>query len=470
MVFTSIAFLFLFLPLFLATHLAMPSRWRNVHLLAFSLLFYAVGGGVFTGFFILSIVLNYACGWLMARFPRARTTWLVATLIVDLALLVWFKYSLFFAQSANAVLGTFGLDTVPLPHVVLPMGISFFTFQGIAYVIDLYRGKHLPARSLTDFAVFKASFPQLIAGPIVRFPDVSAALVSRRISVADLYQGFLRLAWGLFRKLVFADSLGAVSDGVFGLPSAERSVPYAWLGLLCYTLQIYHDFGGYSDMAIGMGRMLGFSYPENFDQPYRSTSVTVFWRRWHMTLSTWFRDYLYIPLGGSRLGTWRTYRNLFLVFALCGLWHGAAYTFVIWGLFHGTLLVGERLLERHFSLRLSGWWGWLITFLAVMIGWVFFRAESLPHAVAFLQNLAGLKPVTANFFPLTFYLTWDRTTVLVLALATSWLPFNWVQARFAQLNPTSRIACLGIGGSAMAGYATIVLATNGYNPFIYFRF
>ncbi len=470
MVFTSVSFLFFFLPVFLATHFLTPARWRNLHILVLSLIFYVVGGGVYTWLFLFSIVANHFGGVkIAASTGSTRKTWLILTLAVDLGLLGWFKYAIFFTHSLNSVLGGLALGAIPVPSIILPIGISFYTFQGMAYAIDVYNSHHQPARSLADFAVFKSCFPQIIAGPIVRFSDVSEAIVSRAVTLEGFHSGSLRFAWGLFRKMVIADSLAKIADVAFSTPLVERGAALAWVGIICYTLQIYHDFAGYSDMAIGMGRMMGFTFPENFAEPYRASSITMFWRRWHITLSSWFRDYLYIPLGGNRTGPWMTYRNLFVVFLLCGLWHGAAYTFVVWGIYHGTLLIIERVANDHFGFRPSGAW-WLPTIVLVMVGWVFFRAEDLPKAFDYLQSLVGRGGSTPPLLPLHYYLTADRVSILCLAALLVATPLEWAQAQLARCNRSLVLSLQSSGALLLLVYASIVLASNGYNPFIYFRF
>lgn len=466
MVFSSIVFLGLFLPLFLSTHYLMPGRWRNWHIISFSLLFYAIGSGPLLVLFLISILLNYTGGWLVDRGPwLGRQTWLSICIAGNLAMLGWFKYANFFVSSINNLLEKWGGAPLGVVEVALPIGISFFTFQGIAYLIDVYRRGLGPVRRLSDFAVFIACFPQLIAGPIVRYQDVAANIRHRPLILDRLLAGFSRFGWGLLRKLVLADPLGAIADRCFAMPAAELSTSMAWLGLLCYALQIYHDFSGYSDMAIGMGRMLGFSYPENFDQPYRSRSITEFWRRWHMTLSSWFREYLYIPLGGNRSGSVRTHFNLVIVFLLCGLWHGAAWTFILWGIYHGTLLVAERWLNQRFGLRPQGLIGWCYCGLTTLLGWVLFRADSPTAALTYYQ---ALLPHSAepSVYSVAFFLTPDRLVFLGAALAVALVPMP--APKWWRSLPGRTLLASG----ALLGYlySLVVLSANGFNPFIYFRF
>lgn len=339
MVFSSPIFLFLFLPAVLAVYYLTPRAARNGALLAASLLFYAWGEVFHVAVMLASIAMNYAAGrWIARAAGRRRTVAVGAAVAANLLWLGWFKYAGFLGGIANDV---FGLRW-RRPDVHLPIGISFFTFQALSYVIDLGRGRAEPERSALRLALFISLFPQLIAGPIVRYVDIARDLVARRETLARFASGVRRFTVGLGKKMLIANVLAEPADRVFGLAPADLTAPLAWLGVAAYTAQIYFDFSGYSDMAIGLGRMFGFEFPENFRHPYAARSITEFWRRWHITLSTWFRDSLYVPLGGNRRGSARTALNLLAVFLLCGLWHGAAWNFVVWGLYHGALLGLER--------------------------------------------------------------------------------------------------------------------------------
>lgn len=467
MLFTSIGFLAIYLPAFLVSYFAVPQGGRNVVLLIFSLAFYWIGAGGFTLWLVALIVGVY----FMGNFVHATTgltKQIAAALAVtgSLLLLFVFKYANFAGTSLNTLLSFTGGLRVPVPENVLPLGISFFTFQAIAYIIDIYRGRHLPARSLVEFAVFKAAFPQLVAGPIVRFQQVEDDLRRRRETIDGFLWGLTRFACGLFRKLVYADSLGSVSDAIFAMDASSRSASLAWLGIICYTFQIYHDFAGYSDMAIGLGRLLGFNYPENFEQPYRATSVTEFWRHWHQSLSFWFRDYLYIPLGGNRVSRTRMYFNLTLVFVLCGMWHGASWTFVVWGLFHGFLLVAERFVIKVFGWEIGGLGGWAYTLISVGLGWVIFRCPSLSAAWQYFASLLPRSGVQSAFSP-SFYLTLDHIIILFASAACAFVPIDWFRGMVTR--GSGRAAAM-VAAFAAYLYALAVLAANGFNPFIYFRF
>ncbi|MEE8467510.1 MAG: MBOAT family O-acyltransferase [Planctomycetota bacterium] len=410
MVFSSPTFLFLFLPLVLVLHLVLGKRLRNAGLLAASLLFYAWGEGFLVAIMLLSIATNWGLGLWVARARAAGggKRAVAVSVAFNLGLLVTFKYANWIWASLSSLLGALGLMDGGLPPMAevlgpplealgltdgslpadwgirLPIGISFFTFQAMSYVIDVYRGEAEIQRNPVHFGVYIALFPQLIAGPIVRYRDVAQQIRERTVDLTGFAWGVRRFVVGLGKKMLIANVVGHAADRIFALTPAELTTSAAWLGLVCYTLQIYFDFSGYSDMAIGLGRMLGFRFLENFRFPYVSRSVTEFWRRWHISLSTWYRDYLYIPLGGSRRGPGRTYLNLLIVFALCGLWHGASWSFLVWGLFHGAFLVVERLglgaaLERRPAVLRHAY-----LLAVVMTGWVFFRAETLTQALEYL--------------------------------------------------------------------------------------
>ena len=449
MPFSSIVFLFYFLPCFLLLYLLLP--WKNSVLLVASLLFYGWGEPRYVPLLLLFILLNYGFGLLIeARRTQAKAILAVAVTI-NLGLIGVFKYLDFLIGSWN------GLDLPPLPKagIALPLGISFFTFQGLSYLIDVYRGVIPAQRSLLRFATYKAMFPQLIAGPIVRYREVAADLAERRMTPDRFALGLHYFAAGLAQKVLIANTLAVPADQIFGLPADQLSTPAAWFGLACYSLQIYFDFGGYSNMAIGLAHMMGLSFPRNFDRPYAALSVTEFWRRWHMTLSSWFRDYLYIPLGGNRVPAWRVYLNLLAVFFLCGLWHGASWNFVIWGLWHGAFLIAERaglgaLLERAWRpLR------HLYLMLAVMLGWVFFRADTLDQALHYLSALAGAGEAGS----LARYAGNSVLTALAVGSVLSVMPIK--------LNSRPVLQAASVLLFLVAAFN---LASGTYNPFIYFRF
>jgi len=495
MLFSSTLFLFCFLPLVLACNFLLPVRWRNAWLLAASLVFYGWGEPFVVAVMLASVAANWAFGLWVARAPAARLP-LLATLVFNLGLLVAFKYADWLVGVTTRVLQTLGLLHTALPelatlvpadwtlhavlftpegHVRLPIGISFFTFQAMSYVIDVRRGAVAVQRRLVDLALYVALFPQLIAGPIVRYRDVAAAIVQRTVAADDLAAGVHRFVIGLAKKMLVANTVAVAADAIFAIPGAALTPACAWFGLLCYTVQIYFDFSGYSDMAIGLGRVLGFRFLENFDYPYTARSVTEFWRRWHISLSTWFRDYLYIPLGGNRLGTARTLVNLLVVFALCGLWHGAHFTFLAWGLYHGAFLVLER---AGLGARIERLWRPLrhgYALLAVTFGWVLFRANGLTHAVDYLRALA----FAANGDAARWHLDLFASPLVLTALAAAVIGATPVAAagcaRLAATRESVPVAVAartaGLLVLALLFVASCVLMAAGtYNPFLYYRF
>jgi len=457
MVFSSTIFLVAFLPPVLAGYFLCPRAVRNGFLIAVSLLFYAWGEPRYVAILAATAGSNWAAGLWISRAPDRR--WRVALVIVcNLAVLGVLKYANFLIASLNDLCG---LHWPPLP-VHLPPGISFFTFQAISYIVDVARHDVVAERSPTRYSLYATLFPHLVAGPIVRYRDLSTQLGDRRISFDDFADGVQRFICGLGKKVLLADTLRVVADDVFGLSVLDRTTSAAWLGLLAFSLQIYFDFSGYSDMAIGLGRMFGFRFAENFRYPYASRSLTDFWRRWHITLSSWMRDYVYIPLGGNRrLGL----RNLFITFALCGLWHGAAWTFVIWGVWHGAMLAVERLTGRPL--------GRVGTCLAVAMGWVVFRAQSLSQTGEYLRALGGFG---AGQVTAADYL--NRAVVIaLLARLVACMPIAaWMRERIARPGRwedvrTATAALVGfVGAILIVAAAGMTLAAGTYQPFLYFRF
>ncbi len=459
MLFSSVTFLFYFLPAFLLAYAVLP--WANGVLLTGSLLFYAWGDPARLPVLLACILLNWRFGLLVGRgWPGA----LALGVAGNLGLLIWFKYAGFLATQAGLAAGLVGLPAPPVPDILLPLGISFFTFQGISYLADVRRGVVQAQPSLLKFAMYKAMFPPLIAGPIVRYAVVADRVDRRHVSIEALERGVESFIIGLAQKVLVANTLAGPVDHIFVLPPDQLGPAIAWLGASGYALQIFFDFAGYSNMAIGLGRMLGFELPINFDRPYASRSVTEFWRRWHITLSTWFRDYVYIPLGGNRRGPWRTTANLVTVFLLCGLWHGASWSFVVWGLYHGLFLVLERLgLGRRLAhLPLAMQHAYLV--VVVVIGWVPFRADTLAHAGEVLRAMAGTAGAhAAAAGPL---LTGSVVAALVCGTVLSvWPRDRPALPRFLRPQMLRQCACLMLAVLSVAS-----LAAGTYNPFIYFRF
>lgn len=460
------------MPIVFLLYFFLPARSRNAFLVLASFAFYFVDAGLVSVVLLGSVVVNAVIGNALHRMPadgRARAL-LTVGVVANLVPLIYYKYWNFMQRAvldAGTALNMPGSST--FSDIVLPAGISFFTFQGISYIVDIYRRDAPPAPTLVDFGMYHTLFPQLIAGPIVRYAELVNRIEHRPIRLEDVHAGLLRFCLGLAKKIVIADNVGVVADRMFGLPSDQLGMAAAWIGLLAYTLQILFDFSGYSDMAIGMGRMLGFKFPENFNQPYRSQSITEFWRRWHMTLSRWFRDYLYIPLGGNRAGPVRTYVNLLVVFILCGLWHGAAYTFLLWGLFHGLLLVVERLASNRFGQAPHGFGGWLMTLLLVMVGWVLFRSPSASVAGNYLAAMLGL---SAGQTPAVAWavLTSDKLLFLAIGSVAVLVPEDWRLTVWRLTDRSFAAPIVSLGALALFCYSAALIAANGFNPFIYFRF
>jgi alginate O-acetyltransferase complex protein AlgI len=472
MVFSSNIFLFGFLPAVLLIYFLLPHRLRNPFLFLATVFFYFWGAGAIVLVFLACMAVNYIAGRLISTSAESRAqAVLIAAIIFDLSLLLYFKYCNFFVDQVNLVLPMFGREPITVSRVALPIGISFFVFEAISYVVEVYRRDVTPPRRFFDFGTYLGLFPHLIAGPIVRFSDVSDQIRRRDVNVDMFFSGIGRFAQGLAKKAILANGLGSVADKVFSRNAGELSTGVAWLGIICYTFQIYYDFAGYSDMAIGLGKFFGFTFPENFDQPYRSRNITEFWQRWHMTLSFWLRDFVFIPLGANRKGRARTYLNLLIVFFLCGLWHGAAWTFVLWGTYHGLLLVFERALKDRYGFQITGVWGNLWTFLLLIVGWVLFRAGTVAAAVEFLGMLFGfrLHRLIFEYHTLRFYLQPDVALWLFCAVLFAWFPVERLRLERFIEKPMWVGLCAGVF-LALILYSAMVLSTAGFNPFIYFRF
>jgi D-alanyl-lipoteichoic acid acyltransferase DltB (MBOAT superfamily) len=473
-VFSSPSFLFVFLPVAAALYFAVRGiAAKNLVLLLLSLAFYAWGEPVMVLVMLGSIGFNYlAARAIDGREGRARLLALWAGVTVNLLALAVFKYADFAVGNLEALLHALGGPGLGMKRgqIALPLGISFFTFHALSYLIDVHRRRFKANTSLRQVALYIAFFPQLIAGPIVRYRTIARRLAVRRHSWGRASAGLRLVVIGLSMKVLVADPLAPVANAVFDHASAP-GLAAAWAGTVAYTLQIYFDFAGYSLMAIGMGVVFGFSLPRNFDLPYRSRSITEFWRRWHMTLSAWFRDYLYIPLGGNRLGPARTYRNLVVVFLLCGLWHGASWTFVLWGLWHGLFLVLERAGLRRLLERLPAIVGWAYALLTVALGWVLFRAPSMPAAVEVWRGLIGLNGASATLGS-DLARVWTPGLAALMALGLLLSVFG--------LEPLRRLPRLGRGrigglidGVAVCGLLALCIlavAGGGYSPFLYYRF
>ena len=477
MLFPSVVFLAFFAPLFLAAYFAMP--WRNVTFLLFSLAFFYWGENKYLGVLLAFIVINWLFGLLVGRSdqPGRRKLLLGLGIAANLILLLYYKYFTFAVTKLLPDLFHVQLSDVHHPH--LPLGISYFTFHGISYLVDVYRGVAIHSSSLLNVGLYISMFPHMVAGPIVRYHTVAKALIKRCFTAHRILFGLRLFVIGLAQKTLIANNLGAVADKVYTLPKEAINATAAWTGTLAYTLQIFFDFCGYSFMAIAIGIILGFRLPRNFRYPYFSQSITEFWRRWHISLSTWFRDYLYIPLGGNRQGQMRTLVNLFAVFFLCGLWHGAAYTFVFWGLYHGMLLVIERLGLGRMLKRSPRLLRHLYTMLAVMIGWVFFRADGLRQAITMLIAMLGLNPAGEGKEFLQI-VTHEQLVSFGLGLLFATPLVEWAGKRLRQrlgsalpVPAVFRVLSCGWRGVSLATLFVLcymyVLAGT-YSPFLYFRF
>jgi len=474
MVFSSSTFVFFFLPAVLAAYHVAPRAVRNGLLVVFSLAFYAWGAGGFVFALLLSVATNYLIGAPLERSvdtgDRRRARRLLALgVVLNVALLGWFKYANFAIATWNEGLAAAGLPMLPWAEVVLPIGISFFTFHSLSCLVDVYRGTARHLVSPLDFALYITFFPQLIAGPIVRFHEIRDQLVERRETFDAFAAGVYRFSFGLAKKVVIADTVAPLANAAFGLPTDQLNTSSALVGVLAYTVQLYFDFSGYSDMALGLALMFGIRFPENFNRPYASRSITEFWRRWHMSLSRWFRDYLYIPLGGNRGSRAATYRNLVIVFLVTGLWHGANWTFVAWGGYHGLLLLVERAtgVGRGERPRGAAWQAG--TIVLVMLGWILFRSPSIEHAIGYLG--AFLRP--GGPLPVAVALAAEPLAMLALAIGcvSALIPASWVTGvRLEQpqllVNRLARVATAAV----LLPVALGLVLTGNFSPFLYFQF
>jgi alginate O-acetyltransferase complex protein AlgI len=472
MVFSNLVFLFLFLPVTLLLYYISPRVLKNVVLLIASLVFYAWGEPKYILVMLFSIFMNYLFGVAIAQ--ANGTGWkkaaITLAIVFNLGLLGFFKYSDLLIQLVNEALGT----KIVYLHLDLPIGISFFTFHAMSYIIDVYRNQAKVQRSIFDLSLYITLFPQLVAGPIIRYNTLENPLHNRTHSVDKFAEGIRRFLIGLAKKVLIANEMGKVADYVFGLQADHLTTSLAWLGIIAYTLQIYFDFSGYSDMAIGLGKMFGFDFDENFNYPYISRTVSEFWRRWHISLGLWFRDYVYIPLGGNRVSKWRLYINLLIVWSLTGFWHGASWTFLAWGLYFGIWIVLERLFLADFLERLPRVVSHVYLLVIVMFGWVFFRADNFDFASQYIHALVGFG--ADGYGP--GYALFELSNVIhifIIAIigATPILPYlNRVLGRKWPAWNTSSVFALGRISVLMVLFMLVVmmLVNSTYNPFIYFRF
>ncbi len=475
MLFTRPIFLFAFLPAVIIGYYGLKpllgKKFRNVFLLLASYTFYLFGAHGFAAFLLVSTLIDYLLGLAIDRHRRLARWWVALSLVLNLGLLAYFKYTNFFIAEINAWFSSPGFGPLSRPQIVLPIGISFFTFQKISYIVDVYRRHTRALSNFFDFALYVAMFPQLVAGPIVRFKDIWEQLQMRCETWERFYTGSLRFCWGLAKKVLIADACGQIADAAFGLNAGLLDFKIAWLGAVAYTFQIYFDFSAYSDMAIGLARLFGFELLENFNRPYAALNITDFWRRWHISLSGWFRDYLYIPLGGNRKAWGRTFFNLATVFTLCGLWHGANWTFVVWGLYHGMLLIAER--ATGLRQTTGGPWSWLgrpVTFMLIVFGWVLFRADTLSAAFTYLH--AMLVPLDRPLpFELFQVLHYRNITFLGIAAASTLGAWRLPTCEsLIQRHGILRAAISMVFILVVLPYCTAFILSGTSHPFIYFRF
>ena len=491
MLFSSYSFTILFLPLLIVVYYLIPVSWRNYALLAASLFFYAWGGPRHLPVMITSIAINYVCGLLIDRYREndtlRRASAVIAT-ILNLALLGYYKYSDFIIGNYNAITGS----DVALRHILLPIGISFYTFQGLSYVLDIGRGKGNVLKNPLKLALYISLFPQLIAGPIVRYETIASQIDNRSVDISQINQGIYRFVIGLAKKVLLANFIGEYASYSFSLDPSDLTVVTAWTGALAYTLQIYYDFSGYSDMAIGLGAVFGFTFPENFRYPYISGSVTEFWRRWHISLSTWFRDYVYIPLGGNRKGKGRRYLNILVVWCLTGLWHGASWNFVVWGLYYALILMVEKTARslfdnyrathseccfsgnsilRNVSHMLASIIGHTYTFITVMIGWIIFEMSTLSGAIGFVSQMFDISYKREIWGIQLYHVLCEYGIVLTAGCLFCAPIYGIISSRIKAVLPEKSIEVIKDVIMVLLFLLCFVrLVVSSYNPFIYFRF
>lgn len=466
MVFSSTIFLCVYLPLVLLGYYICPKKGRNLFLLIVSLVFYAWGEPKYVFLMIFSILVNYIFGRLMdknrGRQKRMKLL-LVLSVVIDLGLLSVFKYTDFIITNVNAIFGS----SFDLLNIALPIGISFYTFQAMSYTIDVYRNDVRVQKNLIDFGMYITMFPQLIAGPIVRYADVQDQLAERSVTTADFSEGVMRFVVGLGKKVLLANQMGAVWSEIYAL-GGDVSALMAWTGAIAYTFQIYFDFSGYSDMAIGLGRMFGFKFPENFRYPYQSVSITDFWRRWHITLSTWFKEYLYIPLGGNRCGLARQALNLLIVWSLTGFWHGAGWNFVMWGLYYFVILFIEKLFLLKALDKLPKLFRHVYALLLIVIGWVIFASDDVGVLLPYLGSMFGANGAVGGMDVYTLFT--KAVLIIICCVASTELPKRLFLSATGAMNEKAAFTIKSVMTIALLALSMILLIGDSYNPFLYFRF
>lgn len=466
MVFSSTIFLCVYLPLVLLGYYICPKKGRNLFLLIASLVFYAWGEPKYVFLMIFSILVNYIFGRLMDKNRENKKRlklMLVLSVVIDLGLLSVFKYTDFIITNVNAIFGS----SFDLLKIALPIGISFYTFQAMSYTIDVYRNDVRVQKNLIDFGMYITMFPQLIAGPIVRYADVQDQLAERSVTTADFSEGVMRFVVGLGKKVLLANQMGAVWSDIYAL-GGDVSALMAWTGAIAYTFQIYFDFSGYSDMAIGLGRMFGFKFPENFRYPYQSVSITDFWRRWHITLSTWFKEYLYIPLGGNRCGLARQALNLLIVWSLTGFWHGAGWNFVMWGLYYFVILFIEKLFLLKALDKLPKLFRHVYALLLIVIGWVIFASDDVGVLLPYLGSMFGANGAVGGMDVYTLFT--KAVLIIICCVASTELPKRLFLSATGAMNEKAAFTIKSVMTIALLALSMILLIGDSYNPFLYFRF
>lgn len=473
MVFSSSLFLVFFLPVFLLVYFLADVKYKNYVALLGSVVFYIWGAPLFIFVILGSIVCDFTFAHYIHRSRgTARKVLLGAAITLNVGILLYFKYANFFVENVNQLLSVFGSGEISWTRVALPIGISFFTFHEMSYIIDVYRGVKPPMKNIGNYALYILFFPQLIAGPIIRFNEISDQIEERsyQYTVDNQLMGFIRFFIGLAKKVLIANVLGAEADRIFALGADDLTTPLAWLGILAYAFQIYFDFSGYSDMAIGLARVMGFIFPENFNNPYISQNITEFWRRWHMSLSRWMRDYLYISLGGNRVSTARMYFNLAFVFLISGFWHGAEWNFIFWGAYHGLFLILDRLFLIKWLKKTGRVFSIAFTFFLTLIGWVLFRGQNVEHIGLFLKRMFVFRTNDMAWgFHNDFWVILALGAFFSFVAATRWGD-KWQIAVFEKAYPLKRLAWLGSICILLFIICLGSITSSGFNPFIYFRF
>lgn len=468
MVFSSLTFIYVFLPIALISYFISTNKLKNLVLLASGLIFYSWGEPIYVIVMIISIIIDYTAGRLIAYYDysnKLRTLFLIISLSMNIGLLSFFKYSNFFIENINIMFGT----SIELPNIVLPIGISFYTFQSMSYTIDLYRRNIKVQKSIIKFSSFVTLFPQIVAGPIVRYSDIDSDIENPKISYSNFSDGILIFIIGLGKKVLLANSIGSLWSTIKDMPLYTIPILTAWIGILAFTFQIYFDFSGYSDMSVGIGKMLGFSFPKNFDYPYMSKSISEFWRRWHMTLGGWFKSYIYISLGGNRKGKFRTILNLFIVWALTGFWHGASWNFVIWGLYFGIIIIVEKLFLSRILDKIPIFISWFYSFILIILGWVIFEFTDIDNIYIYIKSMFGFNN-NSLFDNNSLYYLDSYLIIFIICIFSSTNLFSKLYKKIYNKIPIVLDIINPVYILFIMIICTSYIVNQNYNPFLYFRF